>query len=73
MSRPFKELVQELSTLRRKKIEEEKEKIRRDIMSSMAEFSLNPASIVSEEQEQVALFMVEQLQGSTKPALPKNK
>lgn len=70
MTRSFRELVGELSVRRRKRVEEEKERLRREIMASMAEFSLNPASIVSKEQEQVALFMVEQLQGSASPSKP---
>lgn len=63
----FRELVGELSVSRRKKVEEEKERLRREIMASMAEFSYNPANVVCEKQEQVALFMVEQLHGSTQP------
>lgn len=38
--------------------------IRKDLMSAMAEISYNPANVTVERQEQVALFMVEQLRGS---------
>ena len=67
MSKPFKELLEDLLPSRRKKIEEKKEQLRRDLMSSMSEFSRNPATIVSDEQEKVALFMVEQLKGLAQP------
>ena len=66
MNNSFKDLVSGINPLRRSKIEAEKVRLRREMMSTMAEYSLNPASVTSESQAQVALFMVEQLSGCMK-------